>query len=54
MPGFDPITFTFRENSNYGRESLLAFENNKFVDITNQCFVLLPQVNFPAFKLKFH
>ena len=22
-PGFDPITFTFSENSNYGRESLL-------------------------------
>ena len=23
LPGFDPITFTFDENSNYGRESLL-------------------------------
>ena len=23
QPGFDPITFTFSENSNYGRESLL-------------------------------
>jgi hypothetical protein len=23
IPGFDPITFTFSENLNYGRESLL-------------------------------
>ena len=33
----------FSENSNYGRESLLAWalsvvENKKFVDITLQCF----------------
>ena len=26
----------------------------KFVDITQQCFVLFPQVNFPANNLNFH
>ena len=32
-----------------------TFENKKFVDITQQCFTLLPQVNFPAsFLLYFH
>ena len=30
------------------------FENKKFVDITQQCFALLPQVNFPANNLNFH
>ena len=25
-----------------------TFENNKFVDITQQCFALLSQVNFPT------
>ena len=25
-----------------------TFENKKIVDITQQCFALLPQVNFPA------
>ena len=29
-------------------------ENKKFVDITQQCFALLPQVNFPANNLNFH
>ena len=61
----DPITFTFSENSNFGRESLLemerqniaghcqqTFENKKFVDISQQCFALLPQVNFLANKVK--
>ena len=31
-----------------------TFENKKYVDITQQCFALLPQVNFPAHKLNFH
>ena len=61
-----PITFTCSENSNFGRESLLemerqniaghcqqTFENKKFVDISQQCFALLPQVNFPANNLDF-
>ena len=30
------------------------FENKKFVDITQQCFALLPQVDFPAHNLNFH
>ena len=30
-----------------------TFENKKFVDITLQCFALLPQVNFPANNLNF-
>ena len=29
-------------------------ENKNFVDITKQCFALLPQVNFPANNLNFH
>ena len=58
--GCDHITFTFSENSNYGRESLhrwalpTNFENKKFVDITQQRFALLPQVNFPANNLNFY
>ena len=31
-----------------------SFENKKFVDITQQCFALLPQVIFPANNLNFH
>ena len=31
-----------------------TFENKKFVDITQQCFALLPQVKFPANDLNFH
>ena len=31
-----------------------TFENKKFVDITRQCFALLPQVDFPANNLNFH
>ena len=31
-----------------------TFENKKFVDITQQCFALLPLVNFPANSLNFH
>ena len=29
-------------------------ENKNFVDITQQSFALLPQVNFPANNLNFH
>jgi hypothetical protein len=31
-----------------------TFENKKFVDISQQCFALLPQVNFPTHDLNFH
>jgi len=31
-----------------------TFENKNFVDITHQCFALLPQVNFRAHNLNFH
>jgi hypothetical protein len=31
-----------------------TFESKKFVDITQQCFALLPQANFPANNLNFH
>ena len=54
-------------SSNHGQESLLevqrqniagrcqqTFENKKLVDITQQCFALLPQVNFPPNNLNFH
>ena len=62
----DPITFTFSENSNFWRESVLevqrqniaehcqlTFENTRFVDITQPYFALLPQVNYPANNLEF-
>ena len=32
----------------------IILENKKFVDITQQCFALLVQVNFPAHNLNFH
>ena len=31
-----------------------SFENKKFVDITQQFFALIPQVNFPTHNLNFH
>ena len=31
-----------------------TFENKKFVDITQQCFTLLPKVNFAANNLNFY
>ena len=31
-----------------------TFENKKFVDITQQCFALLPQENFLTNNLNFH
>ena len=31
-----------------------TFENKKFVDITQQCFALLPQVNSPTNNLNFY
>ena len=31
-----------------------TFENKKFVDITQQCFALLPQVNLPVTNFNFH
>ena len=58
-PGFHPIAFTFSENSDYWRESLLA--KHCWVISTNflfskvcarQCFASTPQSNFPARNLK--
>ena len=31
-----------------------TFEDKNFVDITQQCFALLPQINFPANNLNLH
>ena len=31
-----------------------TIQNKRFVDITQQCFALLAQVNFPADNLNFH
>ena len=31
-----------------------TFENKKFVDNAQQCFALLPQVNFPANDMNLH
>ena len=35
------------ERQNIAGPCQQTFENKKFVDITQQCFALLPQVNFP-------
>ena len=35
-------------------KTLLGIETKKFVDITQQCFASLPNVNFPANNLNFH
>jgi len=37
-----------------GKRWLAFFCIQKFVDITQQCFALFPQVNFPANNLNFH
>ena len=53
---FDSIALIFSKNSNFLRfkgKTLLGVENKKFVDISHQCFVLLPQVNFPNNDLNF-
>jgi hypothetical protein len=42
------------ERQNIAGRCQQTFENKKFVDITQQCFALLPQVNFPANNLNFH
>jgi hypothetical protein len=31
-----------------------TFENKELVDISQQCFALLPQVSFPAHNLNFY
>jgi hypothetical protein len=35
-------------------KTLLGIENKKFVDVSQQCFALLHQVNFPTNNLNFH
>ena len=43
------LTTNFEEADGLG----ITFENKKFVDIPQQFFALLPQVNFPANNLNF-
>ena len=66
MPGFDPIPFTFSENSNYWQDSLLdvfrqniaglcqqTFEKKKFVDNAQQYLPLhLSQTFQPIFEFQ--
>ena len=42
------------EGENIAGHCQQTFENKNFVDITQQCFALLPQVNFPANNSNFH
>ena len=42
------------KRQNFAGHCQKSFENKKFVDITQQCFALLPQVNFAAHNLNFH
>ena len=59
---FDPITFTFSENSKSEWESLhevlwqdiAGHCQQTFENINQQCFALLPQVNFLNNNSKFH
>jgi hypothetical protein len=39
---------------NCNGKTLLGVANKKFVDITQQCFALLPQVTFCGKNLNFH
>ena len=45
--------FTFSENSNYGRESVLEVQRQNIAGYCQQNFEL-PQVNFPVNNLNFH
>ena len=42
------------QRQNIARHCQQNFKNKKFLDITQQCFALLPQVSFPANNLNFH
>ena len=55
-PGFDPITYTFSENSNIWRESLLEVITQNVPGWCQQtfCFAFTPQANFYAHILNFH
>jgi len=46
-------TCSFQESVIAGR-CQQTFAYKRFVDITQQCFAILPQVNFPANNLNFH
>ena len=60
MTGFNPITCTFSENSNYWWESLLEVIRQNIAGWCRQTFenktmfCLTPQANFPAHNLNFH
>ena len=51
LPGFDPITFTFSENSNYRQESLLF---RGLLTTPNNVLPLHLKAKFPAYNLNFH
>jgi hypothetical protein len=42
------------KRQNFVEHCQQTFEKKKIVDITQQCFALLPQVNCPANNLNFH
>ena len=42
------------QKQNIARNCRQTYGNKKFVDITQQCLALLPQLNFPANNLNFH
>ena len=50
----DSITFTFSENSNYERESLLVVIRQNIAGLCRQTFENTPQANFHARNLNFH
>ena len=62
-PGFNPITFTFTENSNYSlleviRQNIAGwcqqtFCFQRFVDNAQQCFAFTSRATFPAHNLNF-
>ena len=49
MPFFGTV---YREN--IAGHFKQTFENEKIIDVTQQCFALLPQINFKANDFNFH
>ena len=48
------VCLRYKGKTLLGIVNKLLVTNKKFVDITQQCFALLPQINFPPNNLNFH
>ena len=53
LPGFDPITFTFRKNSNYWRKSLLeVISREQILTERGKKTYVIRTTTFPPFNFK--